>query len=79
MGKRAEALATRVEQGARELIAFVEGCSDAEWQTYVPDEDRTVGVLVHHVASAYPVELDVIKTLASGTTCNLILMFDSIF
>ena len=66
MSKRAEALAARVELGARELIAFVEGCSDAEWEAYVPDEGRTAGVLVHHVATMYPVELDLVKTLASG-------------
>ena len=66
MSKRAEALAARVEQGARELIAFIEGCSDAEWKTYVPDEKRTVGVLAHHVASMYSAEVDFIKALASG-------------
>jgi hypothetical protein len=66
MSERAEALAARIEQGAHALIAFVESCSDAEWKTYVPDEGRTAGVLVHHVASMYPAELDLIRTLASG-------------
>ena len=55
-----------VRNNESELIAFVEGCSEAEWGTMVPNEGRTVGVLVHHVASAYPVELNVVKTLASG-------------
>jgi len=66
MSKRAEALAQRVVQGHQELVAFVKGCSEAQWQTYLPDEDRSVGVLVHHIASALPVEIDLVKALASG-------------
>ncbi len=66
MNTRAQTLAERVERGANELIAFVEGCSLAEWQTPVPGDGRTVGVLAHHVASAYPVEMDLVAQLASG-------------
>lgn len=66
MSARAQALADRFEQGARELMAFVKGCSEAEWQTLSPDEGRTLGVLAHHVASAYSVEMDLVKVLASG-------------
>ena len=66
MSARAQALADRVEHGAHELMAFIKGCSEAEWQTLSPDEGRTVGVLAHHVASAYPVEMDLVKVLASG-------------
>ena len=66
MSKRAEALAERIAQGHRELIAFVETLSEAEWRAYSPNEDRTVGVLVHHVASMLPPELDLVKILASG-------------
>jgi hypothetical protein len=40
--------------------------SEADWRTYCPNEDRTVGVLVHHVASVLPAELDLVKTVASG-------------
>lgn len=66
MSKRAEALAQRVAQGHQELAAFVEGCSEEDWQTYSPDEGRSVGVLVHHVANVLPVEIDLVKVLASG-------------
>ncbi|MCP4540312.1 MAG: hypothetical protein GY832_24500 [Chloroflexi bacterium] len=68
MSKRAKALAARVEQGARELLTFVEDCSDAEWQMYVPGEERTVGMLVHHAASMYPAELNLIKLHRSRCT-----------
>ena len=66
MSKRAEALAQRVAQGHQELVASVKGCSEAQWQTCLPDEDRSVGVVVHHIASALPVEIDLVKALASG-------------
>lgn len=66
MGTRAEALATRVEQGTQALAAFAEGLSDREWQV-VCDDGRTVGVLVHHVGTQLIGESDVLRTLASGT------------
>src|ERR1041385_3260206 len=65
--KRAAALADRIEQGAAGLAAFAETLSDAEWQTPVSATDRRpVGVIVHHVASVYPIEVDVAKTIGSG-------------
>ena len=66
MSTRAEALAERIEQGAQALAAFAETLSDAEWQTVVPHEGRTVGVLVHHVATNLLGEADLAKQLASG-------------
>jgi hypothetical protein len=66
MSKRAEALAERVERGARELAAFIEGCSEADWRAFCPDEGRSVAVVAHHVAGAYGVEMDLVKVLASG-------------
>ena len=66
MGTRAQALAARVEQGARALSDFAEQRSDAEWQTVCTGEGRTVGVLVHHVASQLIGEIDVMKQMAAG-------------
>src|SRR6185503_18293615 len=51
---RARALADRIEQGANALATFAEGLSDAEWNTAVPGDGRSVGVTVHHVANMYP-------------------------
>jgi hypothetical protein len=65
--RRAEALAARIEKGAAELAAFAEKLSDAEWSRPCNDRDRrTLGVLVHHVATMYPIEIDVAKTIAAG-------------
>ena len=65
MKSRAESLAARVEKGAAELATFAEGLSDKEWRTPVRD-GRPVGVCVHHVASVYPIELQLAQGIASG-------------
>jgi 2-polyprenyl-3-methyl-5-hydroxy-6-metoxy-1,4-benzoquinol methylase len=66
--RRADALADRIEEGAAILAAFAEGLSDSEWQTPVSASDRrSVGVVVHHVASVYPIEIDLARAIASGT------------
>ena len=67
MGRRAESLADRIEEGAAGLAAFAEGLSDAEWRKPVSGRDtRPIGVIVHHVASVYPIEIDLARTIASG-------------
>ena len=63
---RATALADRLEQGARALAELAGGLSDAEWQTRIPGDGRKVGVVVHHVASMYPIEMQFAQLLADG-------------
>jgi len=67
MNHRSEALALRLEHGARALAAFASTLTDAEWSTRVPHDGRTIGVTVHHVASMYPLEIQLAQTLAGGT------------
>ena len=67
MSHRAESLADRIEEGAAGLAAFAEGLSEAEWHTPVSGSDRRpIGVIVHHVASVYPIEVDLARAIASG-------------
>ena len=70
---RARALAERIEAGARELAAFAEGLSDADWKTPMASgtDRRTVGVIVHHVANMYPIEVDVAKAVAGGNAVDV--------
>ena len=63
---RANALADRLEQGARALAAFASGLTDAEWHTRVPHDGRKIGVVVHHVANIYPLEIQLAQTMAGG-------------
>ena len=69
MSRRAESLADRIEEGAAGLAAFAEGLSEAEWRTPMSgagQDRRAVGVIVHHVASVYPIEIDLARAIASG-------------
>lgn len=63
---RAHALADRLEDGARALVAFASYLTDADWKTRAPRDGRRMGVIVHHVASVYPVEIELAQTLAAG-------------
>jgi hypothetical protein len=66
-GRRAELLAARIQEGAAGLAAFAEGLSEADWNAPVSSTDhRPVGVIVHHVATMYPIEIDVARAVASG-------------
>jgi hypothetical protein len=65
--RRAEALADRIEQGAALLAAFAEQLSDEEWAMPVSTTDRRpVGIIVHHVASVYPIEVGAARAIAGG-------------
>ena len=64
--QRANALADRLEQGARALAAFASALTEAEWQTRLPKDGRKIGVVVHHVANMYPLEIQLAQTLAGG-------------
>jgi hypothetical protein len=71
MSHRSELLAQRIEEGAAGLAAFAETLSDSEWQTPVSATDRrTVGIIVHHVASVYPLEIQAARTIAAGNALN---------
>jgi hypothetical protein len=63
MNNRSEALAAHLEAGAAFLAAFAATLSEAEWQTRVPHDGRKVGVVVHHVASVYPIEIQLAQSL----------------
>ena len=63
---QADALADRLEQGARALIAFAGSLTDGEWQSPLPKDGRKIGVIVHHVASVYPIEIQLAQGVAAG-------------
>jgi DinB family protein len=65
--ERAGALADRLEQGARALAALATTLTDEEWRTPLGTTDkRTIGVIVHHVASIYTLEIQLAQVLAQG-------------
>jgi hypothetical protein len=64
--RRANALAERLEQGAGALEAVASTLTETEWQTRIPGDGRTIGVVVHHVATMYPLEIQLAQALAAG-------------
>lgn len=66
MNPRSEALAARLEAGVTALAAFAATLSEAEWQTRLPKDGRKIGVVVHHIASMYPLEIQLAKLVAAG-------------
>ena len=66
MRQRSHALADRLEEGAHALAAFASALTDVEWDTRVPKDGRKVGVIVHHVATMYTIEIQLAQTLAAG-------------
>jgi DinB superfamily len=73
---RATALADRLEQGARALITFARTLTAAEWTTRVPHDGRTIGVIVHHVASVYPLEIQLAQAVGQGQAVTGVTMQD---
>ena len=64
---RSAALAERLEQGASALAAFASTLTDAEWRTpFSATDRRSLGVIVHHVAWIYSIEIQLAQGLASG-------------
>src|SRR4051794_22463683 len=63
---RADALATRLEEGAAALVRFAREATTADWQARLPTDRRPAGVIVHHVASMYPLEIQLAQALGAG-------------
>jgi len=48
------------------LAALANSLSDKEWQSCLPQDGRRIGVIVHHVASVYPLEIELARKVAAG-------------
>jgi hypothetical protein len=71
MTKRTEALASTLEEGARALAEFASNLTDEQWQTPLPHDGRKVGVVVHHVAIVYPLEIEFARSVAAGDPAGI--------
>lgn len=63
---RSRALADRLEQGARALADLARSLSTDQWSTRLPGDGRTIGIIIHHVASVYPLEIQLAQLVAGG-------------
>jgi hypothetical protein len=66
MSTRSHALAERLMRGAEALASFATSLTDAQWHMRTPKDGRKIGVIVHHVASVYPAEIEFAQLLAAG-------------
>lgn len=57
LNQKSKALATHLENGATALAAFAAALSEEEWRTRLPKDGRKVSLVVHHVATMYPIEI----------------------
>jgi hypothetical protein len=76
MNTRANALADRLERGVSALAEFAAQLTTAEWEARVPKDGRTVGTVVHHVASVLPTEIHLAQILAGGKPVAGVTMAD---
>lgn len=63
---RSARLADRLAAGAQALMDFASQLTEDQWRTAVPGDGRPVGVIVHHVASVYPLEVQLACEIAAG-------------
>ena len=71
MSQRTDALANSLEEGARALAAFASTLTEQEWQARLPKDGRKVGVIVHHVATVYPLEIQFAQSVANGKPAEI--------
>lgn len=76
VGARAQALAERLALGAETLATLATTLTDSQWRVAIPHDGRTVGVVVHHVASVYPIEIQLALALAGGKPIEGVTMDD---
>lgn len=73
--QRAQLLADRIEEGAARLAEFARRLNDMEWNTPMIEggkPGRTIGTVVHHVASIYPIEIAAARAIAAGNAVTQI-------
>src|SRR5690349_6180330 len=66
MSTRAQQLAERIENGFETLAKYAQGLSESQWHTVIPPDGRKTGVIIHHVASVYPIEVHLAREVAGG-------------
>lgn len=69
-------LAARLLDGADALARFARTLTEREWRTVAHPDGRTVGIIVHHVAHVYPVEIELAEIIANGGSITGVTMAD---
>lgn len=71
MSQRTNALANSLEEGAHALASFAATLTKEQWQAPLPKDGRKVGVIVHHVATVYPLEIQFAQSVIDGKPASI--------
>ena len=66
MNQRTKELVERFTAFNNSFIAFVENCSDEDWQKVCGGEQWAVGVVAHHVAAGHFGAIDFVRMIVAG-------------
>ena len=66
MGQRTKELVERFTAFNNDFIAFVDNCSDEDWQKVCGEEQWAVGVVAHHVAAGHFGAIDFVRMIVAG-------------
>jgi hypothetical protein len=66
MSHRAEELAQRFTAFNDDLTAFVQNCSDDDWQKTSPAEQWTVGVVAYHIGAGHYGAIETARMIVAG-------------
>jgi len=67
MSETAKQLSARLETANNSVMAFVESCSDEEWERHSEHEGRNVRTVIRHIAGAYHVQGLMLQAMVAGT------------
>jgi hypothetical protein len=66
MSQRTKELVERFTAFSNDFIAFVDNCTDEDWQKVCGGEQWAVGVVAHHVAAGHFGAIDFVRIIVTG-------------
>ena len=66
MSQRVQQLTQELDEAIGEMIGVVERCSEADWSKSAKSDNRSAGVLAHHVAGSLVIVSDWVRSVAAG-------------
>lgn len=66
MNERATLLAERFLHIHEDVLAVIDQCSDDQWNMICAGEGESVGVVLHHIAVAYDMEVELLRATLAG-------------